>query len=253
MIGILKFITRVDLRSPCCLRHHITGRGFKSFRLDRQLTVSEAELVNRNTNIKKESQFQSRLDLQNAKKIVVKLGSAVITREDECGLALGRLASIVEQISELSKEGRQMLLVSSGAVAFGKQKLSAGMKMSMSMREALNSKNTSQKNENLLKLQVRAAAAVGQSGLMAFYESMFAKYGINVAQVLVTKPDFYYPTSRLNLGYTIQALLGMKIVPVINTNDTVVPPSLPDYGFHDPKQELDSTSKEVSNMFFLCC
>lgn len=73
-------------------------------------------------------------------------------------------------------------------------------------------------------MEPRAAAAVGQSGLMSLYDAMFAQYGVKLAQVLVTKPDFYNEETRKNLFSTLTELLSLNIVPIINTNDAVSPP-----------------------------
>ncbi|EEB13390.1 delta 1-pyrroline-5-carboxylate synthetase, putative [Pediculus humanus corporis] len=172
---------------------------------------------------KKRSIFTDRSQLKFAKRLVVKLGSAVITREDEHGIALGRLASIVEQVAESHMGGRECIMVTSGAVAYGKQKLNQELVMSLSMRETLSPKDHI-KDEGKYILEPRAAAAVGQSGLMSLYDAMFSQYGVKIAQVLVTKPDFYNEETRRNLFSTLSELISKNIVPIINTNDAVTPP-----------------------------
>uniref|UniRef100_A0AAQ5Y9F0 Delta-1-pyrroline-5-carboxylate synthase n=1 Tax=Amphiprion ocellaris TaxID=80972 RepID=A0AAQ5Y9F0_AMPOC len=173
------------------------------------------------------SSFAHRGELRQAKRIVVKLGSAVVTRGDECGLALGRLASIVEQVAMLQNQGREMMIVTSGAVAFGKQRLRHEILLSQSVRQALHSGHNQLKDMSLPVLEARACAAAGQSGLMALYEAMFTQYSTCTAQVLVTNLDFYDDQKRQNLNSTLQELLRMNIVPIINTNDAVVPPPEP--------------------------
>ncbi|XP_012141732.1 delta[1]-pyrroline-5-carboxylate synthase [Megachile rotundata] len=171
----------------------------------------------------KPTMFSERSQLTYTRRLVVKLGSAVITREDEHGLALGRLASIVEQVAECQNGGRECIMVTSGAVAFGKQKLAQELLMSLSMRETLSPGGHMRKRSGT-PLEPRAAAAVGQSGLMSLYDAMFAQYGVKLAQVLVTKPDFYNEETRMNLFSTLSELLSLNIVPIINTNDAVSPP-----------------------------
>uniref|UniRef100_A0A4W4E9Z1 Delta-1-pyrroline-5-carboxylate synthase n=1 Tax=Electrophorus electricus TaxID=8005 RepID=A0A4W4E9Z1_ELEEL len=163
--------------------------------------------------------FAHRSDLRRAKRIVVKLGSAVVTRGDECGLALGRLASIVEQVAMLQNQGREMMIVTSGAVAFGKQRLRHEILLSQSVRQALHSGQNQLKDMSLPVLEARACAAAGQSGLMALYE-------FNI-EILVTNLDFHDEQKRRNLNSTLHELLRMNIVPIINTNDAVVPPPEP--------------------------
>ncbi|XP_016155085.1 PREDICTED: delta-1-pyrroline-5-carboxylate synthase isoform X3 [Ficedula albicollis] len=171
--------------------------------------------------------FAHRSELKHAKRIVVKLGSAVVTRGDECGLALGRLASIVEQVSVLQNQGREMMIVTSGAVAFGKQRLRHEILLSQSVRQALHSGQSQLKDMAIPVLEARACAAAGQSGLMALYEAMFTQYSICAAQILVTNLDFHDEQKRRNLNGTLHELLRMNIVPIINTNDAVVPPPEP--------------------------
>ncbi|XP_018575321.1 delta-1-pyrroline-5-carboxylate synthase, partial [Anoplophora glabripennis] len=184
---------------------------------------SQASFEKKGLQEKKQSTFTDRSQLKYARRLVVKLGSAVITREDEHGLALGRLASIVEQVAECQNEGRECIMVTSGAVAFGKQKLTQELLMSLSMRETLSPTDHTREDASLL-LEPRAAAAVGQSGLMSLYDAMFSQYGVKIAQVLVTKPDFYNEETRRNLISTLSELISLNIVPIINTNDAVSPP-----------------------------
>ena len=175
-----------------------------------------------NVLVKERNTLPSRSDLKLAQRIVVKLGSAVLTRSDQGGIALGRLASIVEQVSELHAQGKEIIIVTSGAVAFGRQRLKKELLMSQSVRETIRNRNDEMLTGKR-KVDSRSCAAAGQSGLMSLYESMFSQYGISTAQVLVSKRDLDQD-NRLHLQSTLNNLLDLSIVPIINTNDAIVSP-----------------------------
>src|SRR5262245_4571473 len=139
--------------------------------------------------------------ISGAKRVVVKLGSNLFFN-DAGAIALGRIFSFIEDIAAARVSGRQIIVVSSGAVALGADALK--------MKPATAS-----------LAQKQALAAVGQSRLMNLYEQGFAKYGLTPAQVLLTEEDFSNRTRYLNLRHTLTTLLDMGVIPVINENDTV--------------------------------
>ncbi len=140
--------------------------------------------------------------LQNSKTLIVKVGSSLVTNNGE-GLDKTAIAAWAEQISTLIAQGKQVVLVSSGAVAEGMQRL--GWK-----------KRPVEVNE------LQAAAAVGQMGLVQMYESCFAQHGLHTAQILLTHDDLRDRKRYLNARSTLKTLLALKVIPIINENDTVV-------------------------------
>ncbi|OYY49692.1 MAG: glutamate 5-kinase [Methylophilaceae bacterium 17-44-8] len=140
--------------------------------------------------------------LQNSKTLIVKVGSSLVTNNGE-GLDRSAIAAWAEQISVLVKQGKQVVLVSSGAVAEGMQRL--GWK-----------KRPIEVNE------LQAAAAVGQMGLVQMYESCFAQHGLHTAQILLTHDDLRDRKRYLNARSTLKTLLALNVIPIINENDTVV-------------------------------
>jgi glutamate 5-kinase len=136
-----------------------------------------------------------------AHRIIVKVGTNVIMREDGA-VALGRIYSLIESVANLRAQGKEVILVSSGAVGLGAQRLMLGSKP----------------KQITLK---QACAAIGQSRLMAIYEDGFEKLGLVTAQVLLTEDDFSHRNRYLNLRATLGKLLELGVVPIINENDTV--------------------------------
>ena len=134
-------------------------------------------------------------------RIVVKLGTNVIMRADG-KVALGLLCGLVEQIAALREQGIEVLVVSSGAVGLGMERL------------GLLERPT-------VLAQVQACAAIGQSRLMALYDDAFDRLGCPIAQVLLTEDDFRDGTRHANLRATLDALLTLGVIPIVNENDTV--------------------------------
>ena len=140
--------------------------------------------------------------LVDAKVIVVKVGSSLVTNDGN-GLDKLAIAAWATQIANLVAQGKQVILVSSGAVAEGMQRL--GWK-----------KRPTAVNE------LQAAAAVGQMGLVQMYESCFSQHQLHTAQLLLTHDDLADRKRYLNARSTLRTLLDLKVIPIINENDTVV-------------------------------
>lgn len=135
------------------------------------------------------------------KRVVVKLGSSVVTTDE--GLDYQIIRGLVDDICRYKEKGKEFILVSSGAIAAGVRR----------MRLKGGAKTIPQK---------QAAAAVGQSRLMTSYEDAFAIYGIRVGQMLLIKDDFASRRRYLNARNTLMTLLSWGVVPIINENDTVM-------------------------------
>lgn len=145
--------------------------------------------------------MSQRANLKTAKRWVIKIGSALLTNNGQ-GLDQDMIERLVAQIEVLLAEDKEVVLVSSGAVAAGVSCL-----------------KLSQRPSKINELQ--AAAAVGQMSLIQAYESRFQKYGRQSAQILLTHDDLSNRTRYLNAKSTILELLKLGVVPVINENDTV--------------------------------
>jgi glutamate 5-kinase len=140
--------------------------------------------------------------LKNAKRIVIKVGSSLVTNEGR-GLDAEAIGTWCRQMASLATQGREVVMVSSGAVAEGMKRL-----------------GWSVRPKEIHELQ--AAAAVGQMGLAQIYETQLRKHGMGSAQVLLTHADLADRERYLNARSTLLTLLRLKVVPVINENDTVV-------------------------------
>ena len=142
------------------------------------------------------------MTVQKVKRIVVKVGSSLVTNNGE-GLDHAAIAMWAEQMAALLASGYEVLMVSSGAIAEGMQRL-----------------GWTKRPQEIHQLQ--AAAAVGQMGLVQVYESCFARFDLRSAQILLTNADLAHPERNANAKATLETLLRLGVVPIINENDTVV-------------------------------
>src|SRR3954469_4579330 len=139
--------------------------------------------------------------VQTAQRLVVKVGSSLVTNDGQ-GLDRPALARWAQQIATLRRQGRQVVLVSSGAIAEGMQRLGW-------------------KRRPHAVHELQAAAAVGQMGLIHAYEACFREHDLVTSQVLLTHEDLADRKRYLNARTTLRTLLALGVIPIINENDTV--------------------------------
>ena len=160
--------------------------------------------------------------LKKVRRVVIKIGSGVLTTPDRSGLDDNIIEGIARQVSNLHKSGYEIILVSSGAIAAGVKELS--------LKEIPRDIPHKQ-----------AAAAIGQSHLIGKYERHFKKEGFKVAQILLTHDDLSNRIRYLNAKNAILTILSYKVIPIINENDTV---AVDEIKFGDN----DTLSAMVSNL-----
>ncbi len=135
-----------------------------------------------------------------AKRIVIKLGTNIL-RNTDGNVSLPRVFSFIEDIAALVKSGKEVIVITSGAVGLGKKRLGLESTEGTALKQA--------------------CAAIGQGKLMSIYETGFDTYGLVAAQILLTEDDFSIRTRYLSLRTTLNKLLELGVIPVINQNDTV--------------------------------
>ncbi len=147
------------------------------------------------------------------KRIVFKIGTSTLTHKETGGLDFVKMEKFVRILTDLHNQGKEIVVVSSGAIGVGRKAL--GLK------------------EKPVERSVKqACAAVGQSRLMTVYQKLFSEYNQNTAQILMTKITIANDTSRHNAENTFRELLDMGVIPIVNENDTVATDEI-DFGDND--------------------
>ncbi len=144
----------------------------------------------------------ARESLKSAKRIVIKVGTSTLAHADTGKLNLYRIEHLIREIADLHNAGKEIIFVSSGAIAAGMNKLGVKLKP-----------QTIPENQ--------ALAAVGQGVLMHIYEKFFAEYGQTIGQILLTKENAADAHARENSRNSLRAILDMGAIPVVNENDAV--------------------------------
>lgn len=159
--------------------------------------------------------MQIREQLQNKKRIVVKIGSSSLTHPETGSLNLEKMERLVRILTDLRNQGKDVILVTSGAIAVGRKALG--------LLERPTQRSVKQ-----------ACAAVGQASLMMIYQKLFAEYNQTAAQILLTKYTMMNDISRTNAKNTFGELFRMGVIPIVNENDTVSTEELDlDFGDND--------------------
>lgn len=146
--------------------------------------------------------MNTREQLKDRKRIVVKIGSSSITHAKTGALDLTKLEVLVRELCNLKNMGKDVVLVSSGAIAVG--------------RQAVGFRHRPKK-----LAEKQACAAIGQAQLMMIYQKLFSEYGHRAAQILMTKNTMIDNLNRMNASNTFEELLQMGAIPIVNENDTV--------------------------------
>ncbi|MDR0996879.1 MAG: glutamate 5-kinase [Zoogloeaceae bacterium] len=168
--------------------------------------------------------------LGSARRLIVKIGSALVAGGGQ-GVDVAAIQDWARQIARLQAKGRQVILVSSGAIACG-------------MRQLALTRRPREMHE------LQACAAVGQMALARIYEAAFAEHGLRAAQVLLTEDDLADRERYLNARATLGALLAMNVVPVINENDTVATAEIK-FGDNDTLGALVANAVEADALILL--
>lgn len=169
--------------------------------------------------------------IKNKKRIVVKVGSSTLTHKDTGNLNYSQLEKLVRAISNLKNSGKEVILVSSGAVACGRETLKIGTRP----------KTMAQK---------QACAAIGQCKLMMNYHKLFAEYGQISSQVLMTKYNINHEKSYENLRNTFEELLKYGSIPIVNENDAIATDEI-EFGENDTLSAMVSAITKADLLILL--